>query len=79
MLTLGGDLSMTLNYDARQTSQLTFSELPYMVSMLEVNDIHPPLGLHCTPYISSYLGDDVMMLPQHIHCMIKFRKLIFSS
>ena len=35
--------------------------------------------IHCIPCIPSFLGDDVMMLPQHIHCMIKFRKLIFSS
>ena len=31
--------------------------------MLEVNDNHSPSGFHS---ISSYLGDDTMMLPQYL-------------
>ena len=44
--------------------------------MQEVSDIHPPLGFHCIPCISSYLGDDVMMLHQHVTCVSEFEEVL---
>ena len=49
------------HYDARLTSHHISCELPYTLHM--ISDIHPPICFHCIPCVSSYLGDDVMMLP----------------
>ena len=39
--------------------------------MWEASDIHTPQGFHGIPCISSYLGDDTMMLPpsSHLSCV----------
>ena len=47
-------------------SHHTCHELPYMLSMAQVSDIHPPLGFHCIHCVSSYWIGDAMMLPQHL-------------
>ena len=38
--------------------------------------IQPPLGFHCIPCISSYMGDDVMMLPEHVTCVNVFKEVL---
>ena len=37
------------------------------------------LGFHCIPCISSYLGDDAMMLPQHLTCVSEFEEVLRLS
>mgnify|MGYP006973861096 FL=1 len=45
-----------VNYHAFLTSHHTSCKLPYMLSMREVRNIHPPLGFHCIPCILFTLG-----------------------
>ena len=44
----------------------TFRELHFMLSMRKVSDVDPHLGFH---YLSSYNGDDVIVLPHHLICI----------
>ena len=41
-----------------------------------MNSLICPLCFQCMPFISSYLSDDAMMLPQHLPCMSEFDELL---
>ena len=46
------------------------------VSLHVISDINPPLGFHRIPHVSSYLDDDVVMLPQHLACVREFEEVL---
>ena len=40
------------------------------------SDDHSQLGFHCIPCILSYLGDDALMLPQHLAFVSELNKML---
>ena len=67
-----------LHYHAYLTSHHVSRELCYELSMQSITYIHHPLGFHCIPCISSHLGDDAIMPPQHLNCVSGFEWVLGS-
>ena len=68
---LCGRLSMTLTLPCMSNKSSYFSQITFY-NKHAISDIQSPLRFHYISCISSYLGDDVMMLPQHLTFVSKF-------
>ena len=74
---LDGHLSMrlTLSYPSNKSSYFSWITL-YVVHGISKFSL---LGFYCIPCISTYLGDDAMIVHQHLTCVSKFWVLRFSG
>ena len=63
---------LTSHYHAYLSSHHISHKLHDMLSMRSVSDTHPPQGFH---FISSYVGDDVKLRPQHLNVCILIHSL----